>query len=187
MAWRNRGSEYSWADGSAYEIDWRRQRRREERSVADWSQYVELVQFNHCHVRRFATPWTAVHQASLPITNPQSLLKLMSMESVMPFNHLILCCPLLLPPSIFPIIRIFSIESVLHIRWPKLWSFSFSISPSSEYSGLTFFRMDWVDLLAVQGILNSLHQHHSSKVSVLQCSAFFMVQLSHPYTTTGKP
>ena len=105
----------------------------------------------------------------------------MSIESVMPFNHLILCCPLLLPPSIFPIIRIFSIESVLHIRWPKLWSFSFSISPSSEYSGLTFFRMDWVDLLAVQGILNSLHQHHSSKVSVLQCSAFFMVQLSHPY------
>ena len=110
----------------------------------------------------------------------------MSIESVMPFNHLILCCPLLLPPSIFPIIRIFSIESVLHIRWPKLWSFSFSISPSSEYSGLTFFRMDWLDLLTVQGSLKSLLQHYSSKASVLQPSAFFIVQLSHPYLTSGK-
>ena len=110
----------------------------------------------------------------------------MSIELVLPSNHLILCCPLLLPPSIFPIIRIFSIESVLHIRWPKLWSFSFSISPSNEYSGLISFRMDWLDLLAVQGTLKSLLQHHSSKASILQCSAFFTVQLSHPYMTTGK-
>ena len=110
----------------------------------------------------------------------------MSIESVMPSNHLILCCHLLLPPSIFPSIRVFSYESVLHIRWPKYWSFHFSISPSSEYSGLLFFRMDWLDLLAVQGTPKSLFQHHISKASILQHSAFFMVQLSHPYLTTGK-
>ena len=110
----------------------------------------------------------------------------MSIESVMPSNHLILCCPLLLPPSIFPSIRVFSNESVLHIRWPKYWSFSFSINPSNEYSGLISFRMDWLDLLSVQGTLQSLLQHHSSKASILRCSAFFIVQLSHPYMTTGK-
>ena len=134
----------------------------------------------------FATPWTAACQASLSITNSQSLLKLMSIESVMPSNHLILCQPLLLLPSIFPSIRIFSSESVLRSRWPKYWSFSFSIRPSNEYSGLISFRMDWLGLLAVQGTLKSLLQHHSSKASILQHSAFFMVQLSHPYVTTGK-
>ena len=132
------------------------------------------------------TPWTAACQVSLSITNSQSLLKLMSIESVMPSKHLILCCPLLLPPSIFPSIRIFSNESILHIRWPKYWSFSFNISPSNEYSGLISFRSDWLDLLAVQGTLKSLLQHHSSKASVLQRSAFFIVQLSHSYMTTGK-
>ena len=132
------------------------------------------------------TPWTAVHQASLSITNFQNLLRLMSIRSVMPSNHLIFCCPLLLPPSIFPSIRVFSNESVLRIRWPKYWSFSFSISRSNEYSGLISFRMDWLDLLAVQGTLKSLLQHHSSKASILLCSAFFIVQLSHPYMTTGK-
>ena len=137
-------------------------------------------------VRLFATPWTAALQASLSITNSQSLLKLMSIESVMSSNHLILCCPLLLPPSNFPSIRVFSNESVLPIRWPKCWSFSFSISPFNEYSGLISFRMDWLKLLAVQGTLQSLLQHHSSKASILQCSAFFIVQLSHPYTTPGK-
>ena len=120
------------------------------------------------------------------ITNCCSLLKLMSIESMIPSNHLILCRPLLLLPSIFPIIRVFYNESVLHIRWPKYWNFSFSISPSNEYSGLTFFRMDWLDLLAVQGTFKSLLQHHSSKASILQHSAFFIVQLSHPYMTTGK-
>ena len=120
------------------------------------------------------------------ITNSQSSLKLMTIESVMPSNHLILCRPLLLPPSIFPSIRVFSNESALHIRWPKDWSFSFSISPSNEHSGLISFRMDWLDLLAVQGTLKSLLQHHSSKASILWCSAFFIVQLSHPYMTTGK-
>ena len=132
------------------------------------------------------TPWTAARQASLSITNSWSLLKHMSIESVMPSNHLILCCPLLLPPSIFPNIRIFSDESVLHNRWPKYWSFSFSISPSNEYSALISFRMDWLDLLAVQGTLKSLLQHHSSKASILRCSAFFIVQLLHPFMTTGK-
>ena len=131
-------------------------------------------------------PWTAARQASLPITNSQNLLKLISIEWVMPSNHLILCRPLLLPPSIFPSIRIFSRESALHIRWPKYWSFSFSISPSNEHSGLICFMVDWLDLLAVQGILNSLLQHYSSKASILRCSAFFIVQLSHPYMTTGK-
>ena len=138
------------------------------------------------HVRLFVTPWTASRQASLSITNSQSLLKLMSIESVMPSNHLILCHPLLLLPSIFPSIRVFSNESALHIRWPKYWSFSFNISPSNEQPGLISLRMDWLALLAVQGTLKSLLQHHSSKVSILLCSAFFMVQLSHPYMTTGK-
>ena len=134
----------------------------------------------------FVTPWTAARQASLPITNSQSLLKLMSIESVMPSNHLILCRSLLLPPSVFPSIRVFSSESVPHIRWPKYWSFSFSISPSNEYSGLISFRMDWLGPLAVQRTLKSLLQHRTSKASILQCSAFFIVQLSHPYMTTGK-
>ena len=138
------------------------------------------------HVKLFTTPWTSAHQASLSITNSQSVLKLMSTESVMPSNHLILCHPLLLLPSIFPNIRVFSSESVLCIRWPKDWSFSFSISLFSEYSGLLSFRMDWFDLLAVQGTLKSLLQHHSLKASTLQCSAFFVVQLSCPYVTTGK-
>ena len=132
------------------------------------------------------TPWTAAHQASLSITNSRNLLKLMSIESVMPPSHLILCCPLLLLPSIFPSIRVFSNESALHIRWPKYWSFSFSISPSNKHSGLTSFRIGWLDLLAGQGTLKSLLQHHSSKASILQHSAFFIVQLSHPYMTTGK-
>ena len=132
------------------------------------------------------TPWTEACQAFLSITNSRSLPKLMSIQLVMPCNHLILCCPLLLLPSIFSSIRVFSNESVLHIRWPKYWSFSFSISPSNEYSGLIFFRMDWLDFLAVQGTLKSLLQHHNSQTSILQSSAFFIVQLSYPYTTTGK-
>ena len=139
------------------------------------------------HVRLFATPWTAACQASLSITNSQSLLKLMSIKLVMPSNHFILCLPLLLPPWIFPSIRVFSNESFLHIRWPKYWSFSFSISPSNDYSGLIFFRMDWLDLLAVQGTLKSLLQHYSSKASVLWCSVFFIVQLSHPSWLLEKP
>ena len=134
----------------------------------------------------FATPWTAACQASLSITNSRSPPKPMSVESVMPSNHLIPCHPLLLLPSIFPSIRIFSNESALRIRWPKSWSFSFNISPSNEHAGLISFRMDWLDLLAVQGTLKSLLQHHSSKASILWCSAFFIVQLSHPYMTTGK-
>ena len=137
-------------------------------------------------VRLFATPWTAAHQASLSITSSQSLLKLMSIQSVMPSNHLILCCPRLLPPSISPSIRVFSNESALRMRWPKYWSFSFYVSPSNEHPGLISFRMDCLDLLAVQGTLRSLLQHHSSKASILLCSAFFIVQLSHPYMTTGK-
>ena len=137
-------------------------------------------------VQLFATPWTAAHQASLSLTNSQSLLKLMSTESVMPSNNLVLCHPLLLLPSTFPSIKVFSNELVIRIRWPKYWSFSFSISPSNEYSGLMSFRMDWLDFLAVQGTLKSLLQHHSLKASVLQCSAFFILQLSHPYMTTGK-
>ena len=134
----------------------------------------------------FATPWTAAHQAVLSITNSRSLLKLMSIELVMLSNHLILWCPHLLLPSVFPSIRIFSNESVLHIRWPKYWNFSFSILPSSEYSGLISFRMDWLDLLAVQGTLKSLLQHHSSKASIPWHLAFFMIQLSQAYMTTGK-
>ena len=139
----------------------------------------------------FATPWTAACQASLSSTNPQSLLKLISIELVMPSNHLIICHPPLPLPSIFPSIRVFSSESVLHIRWPKYWSFSFNISPSNQHSGLISFRMDWLDLLAVQGervhgTLKSLLQHHSSKASILHCSAFFIAWLSHPYVTNGK-
>ena len=133
-------------------------------------------------VQLFGIPWTAARQALLSITNTWSLLKLMSITSVMPYNHSILCCPLLLLPLIFPSIRVFSNESVLHIRWPKYWSFS----PSNEYSRLISFRMDWLDLLAVQGTLKSLLQHQSSKASIFQHSAFFIVQLSHPYMTTGK-
>ena len=131
-------------------------------------------------------PWTAAHQASLSFTISQSLLKLIFIESVRPSNHLILCHPILLLPSIFPSIRVFSDESVLHIRWQKYWNFSFNISPSKEYSGLISFRTDWFDLLAVQGTLKSLLQHHSSKASGLQHSALFIVQLSHPYMITGK-
>ena len=137
-------------------------------------------------VQLFVTPWTAALQASLSIASSQSLLQLMSIELAKPPNHLILCHPLLLLPSICPSIRVFSNESVLPIRWPKYWRFSFSISPSNEYSGLISYRMDWLDLLAVQGTLKSLLQHHSSTASILWCSAFFMVQLSHPYMTTGK-
>ena len=132
------------------------------------------------------TPWNAPHQASLSITNSWSLPKLMSIESVMPSSHLILCRPLLLPPSIFPSIKVFSNESVLHIRCPKYWNFSFNISPSNEHSGLISFRMDWLDFCEVQGTLKSLLQHHSSKASILWCSAFFIVQVSHPSITTGK-
>ena len=137
-------------------------------------------------VQLFATSWTAARQVSLSITNSRSLLKLMSIESVMPSNHLLLCHPLLLPPSIFPSIRVFSNESVLWIRWSEYGSFTFSVSPFNEYSGLISFRMEWLDLLAVQGTLKSLFQHHSSKASILQCSAFFIVQFSHPYMITGK-
>ena len=137
-------------------------------------------------VRLFVTPWTTAHPASLSITNPWRLLKLISIELVMPSDHLILCHLLLLLPSIFPSIRVFSNKSALCIRWPKYWNFSFSISPSNEHPGLISFRMDWLDLLAVQGTLQSLLQYHSSKASILWPSAFFIVQLSHPYMTTGK-
>ena len=143
------------------------------------------VQFSCSVMFDSATPWTAACQASLSLTNSWSLLKLMYIELVMPSNHLIPCHPLLPPPSIFPSFRIFSNESVLCIRWPKYWSFSFGISPSNEYSGLISFRTDWFDFLAVQGTLKSLLQHHSSKASILWHSASFIVQLSHPYTTTG--
>ena len=138
------------------------------------------------HVQLFATPWFTARQASLSISNFRSSLRLTSIESVMPSSHLILWHPLLLLPPIPPSIRVFSNESALRMRWPKYWSFSLSISPSSEYSGLISFRMDWLDLLAVQGTVKSLLQHHSSKASILWCSAFFPVQLSHPYMTTGK-
>ena len=147
-----------------------------------------VVQSRSC-VRLFSTLWTAARQASVSLTISQSLLKLMSIESVMPSNHLILCCPLLLLSSIFPSIRVFSSASALRIRWPKFWnfSFSFSISPCNEYSGVISFRIDWLDLFIVRGMLKSLPQHHSSKASILQCSAFFIVQLSHlDYMTTGK-
>ena len=150
----------------------------------DFSVQFSLLQ-SLSRVWLFANLWTAAHQASLSITNSRSLLKLMSIESGMPSNHLILCHPLLLLPSIFPSMRVFSSESALRMRWPKYWSFSFNISPSNEYLGLIF-RMDWLDLLAVQGTLKSLIQHHSSIASILQCSALFRVHLSHPCTTTGK-
>ena len=145
-----------------------------------FSQFSCSVVSNSLWLMDCSTPDFPVHH------HPRRLLKRMSTESVMPSNHLILCCPFLLPPSIFPSIRIFSNESVLHIRWPKYWSFSFSVSPSNEYSGLISFRMDWLDLLAVQGTLKDLHQHHSSKALILQHSAFCIVQLSHPCMTTGK-
>ena len=152
--------------------------------------YVCISQFNSVqslsHVRLFMTPWTTACQASLSITNSQSLPKFMSIDLVIPPNHLILFHSLLLTPSVFPRIRVFSNESVLRIRWPKDWSLSFSISPSNEHPGLISFRMDWLDLLAVQGMLKSLLQHHSSKVSIAQHSAFFILQLSHPSVTTGK-
>ena len=144
------------------------------------------VQFSCSVMSNSLRPHESQHGVSLSITNSRSSPKPMSIESVMPSNHLILCHPLLLPLSIFPSIRVFSIDSVLHIRWPKYWNFSFNISPSNEHPGLISFRMDWLYLLAVQGTLKSLLQHHSSKASILQCSAFFIVQLSHPYLTTGK-
>ena len=147
---------------------------------------ISLVHQSLSGVWLFVTPWTAARQASLSITNSRSLRKLMSIESVMPSSHLIFCRPLLLLPSVFPSIRVFSNESVLCMRWPEYWSFSFSISPSNEHPGLISFRMDWLDLLAVHGTLKSLLQHHSSKASILQHSAFLRVQLLHPYMTTGK-
>ena len=147
---------------------------------------IKIYQFSRSVVSDSLQPHVAACQASLSITNSQSLPKLMSIKSVMASNHLILCRPLLCLPSIFPNIRVFSNESALRIRWPKYWSFSFNISPSNEHPGLISFRMDWLDLLAVQGTLKSLLQHHSSKVSILLCSAFFIVQFSHPYMTTGK-
>ena len=147
---------------------------------------MSISQFSCSVVSDFATPWTAARQASLSITNSRSLLKLMSIEPVMPSNHLILCCLLFLPPSICPSIRVFSSESVLCIRWPNYWSFSFIISPSNEHSELISFRTDWLDLLAAQGTRKSLLQHHSSKASILWCSAFFIFQLSNPYMTTVK-
>ena len=179
---------------------WRKSSWRRSTSAPLWSFWVgnpqtgeKLYQRSSCTVvkvldptRDFPTPWTAARQASLSITNSHSLFKLMCIESEVPSNHFILCHPLLLPPSIFPSIWVFSNESALHIRWPKYWSFSFNISPSNEHPGLISFRMDWLDLLAVQGTLKSLLQHHSAKISILQCSAFFIVQLSHPYMTTGK-
>ena len=159
----------NWNNGGKYEI---------LKAGLGELQFSSLQLFSR--VRLLATPWIAACQASLSITNSRSSLKLMSTESVMPSNHLILCCPLLLLSSIFTSIRVFSNESALCIRWPKYWSFSFSNGPSSECSGLISFRMDWLDLLAVQGTLKSLLQHYSSKASILQCSAFFIVQLSHP-------
>ena len=171
-----------------------REKKKKNKSVrackAVLSCTVHMVQISSAQslscIRLFVTPWTTAYKASLSITNSWSLLKLMSIELVMPSNHLILCHPLLLLPSIFPSIRVFSNESILRIKWPKHWSVSFSISSSSEYSGLISFRLDWLDLLAVQGTLKSLLQHHSSKASILWCSASFIVQLSHPYMTTGK-
>ena len=148
------------------------------------SQVIFVVHSLSC-VQLFATPWTAARQASMSFTISWSLLKLVSTESVMPFNHLVLCCPLLLLPSIFPSIRVLSNESALHIRCPKYWSFSFSISPFNDYSGLISFRMDWLDLLVVQGTLKSLLQYHSSKSSILWHLAFFMIQLTHPLSQYG--
>ena len=155
-------------------------------NLVDWYYHELILLFSRSVVSDSATPWTAARQASLSITSSWSLLKLMSIDSVMPSNYLILCPPLLFLPSIFPSIRVFSNESALRIRWPKYWTFSFNISPSNEHLGLISSRMDWYDLLAVQGTLKSLLQHHSSKASILLCSAFFIVQLSYPYMTTGK-
>ena len=164
---------------------WRIEKQLERVERKRLVEQLSSVQFSR--VRLFVTSWTAAHQPSLSITNSQSLLKLMSSALMMPSSHLIFCHPLLLSPSIFPSIRVFSNESVLRIRWPKYWSFSFSICPFNEYSGLISFRMDWLNLLAVQGTLKSLLQHHSSKASILRRSAFFTVQLSHPdHMTTGK-
>ena len=166
-----------------------------ETEEREWLPYLRLA-FKPCnssssvqslsHVQLIVTPWTAARQTSLYISNSQSPSKPMSIEPVMPSNHLFLCCPLLLLPSIFPSIRVFSNESAIRIRWPKYWSFSFNIRPSNEHPGLISFRMDWLGLLAVQGTLKSLFRHHSSKASILRTSAFFIVQLSHPYMTTGK-
>ena len=169
-------------------VNWNYSREKwlEKENECSWFALSYMIQFSCSVVSNSATPWTAARQASLSITNSWSLLKLMSIELVMPSNHLILCCPLLLPLAVFASIRVFSMESILLIRWPKYWSFSFSMSPSNEYSGLISFRMDWFDLLAVQGTLKSLLQHHSSKASTLRCSAFFIMQLSHPSMTTGK-
>ena len=155
-------------------------------SIYIWDIYIVVVVQSLSHVWLFATPWTAPRQASLSLTIFQSLFKLVYIESMMPSNHLILCCLFLLLPSIFPSIRGFSNELAFCIRWPKYWSFSFSISPSNEYPGLISFIIDWLDLLAVQGTLKSLLQHHGSKASILWLSAFFMAQISHPYMTTGK-
>ena len=155
-----------------------------ESNMETYSQFSSVQSLSH--VQLFVTPWTVAHQASLSITNSQSSPKPMSIVLVMLSNHLILCRPLLLPPSIFPRIRVFSNEPTLRMRWAKDWSFSFNISPSNEHPGLISFRMDWLELLAVQGTLKSLLQHHNSKASILQCSAFFTVQLSHPYMTVGK-
>ena len=157
-----------------------------EKCLVLWSIFLFSSVQSLSHVQLFANPWTAAHQASLSITNSRSPSKPMSIKSVMPSYHLILCHPLLLVPSIFPSIKIFSNESALCMRWPKYWSFSFNISPSNEHPGLIFFRMDWLNLLAVQGTLKSLLQHHSSKASIFWHSASFTVQLSHPYMTTGK-
>ena len=153
-------------------------------NITRFSQFSSVQSLSH--VWFFATPWITARQATLSINNSWSLLKLMSTELVMPSSHLILCYPLLLLPPIPLSIRVFSNESALHMRWPKYWSFSFNISPSNEHPGLISFRMDWLDLLAVQGTLKTLLQHHSLKASILWCSAFFTVQLSHPYMTTGK-
>ena len=160
-------------------------RSQNNKTTLRYKLHFNSVQSLSC-VRLFATPWIAARQASLSITSSRSLLRLTSIELVMPSSHLILCCPLLLLPPIPPSIRVFSNESTLLMRWPKYWSFSFSISLSNEHPGLISFRMDWLDLPAVQGTLKSLLQHHSSKASILWCSAFFIVQLSHPYMTTGK-
>ena len=176
----------------AFVLAWNMKKRdiAESPLISNLWREVASVQFGSVQslscVRLFVTPRTTALQASLSITNSWSLLKLMAIELVMPSNHLILCRSLLLAPSIFPSIRVFSNELLLRIRWPKYWSFSFSISPSNEYSGLISFRVDWLDLLTVQGTLKSLLQYHSSKAPILQCSAFFIVQLSHPYMTTGK-
>ena len=167
----------------------RRTTKATRKQVIKW-QISTSVQFSSVQslsrVQLFETPWIAARQTSLSITNSQSSPKLMSIESVMPSSHLILCRPLLLLPLVPPSIRVFSNESTLHMRWSKYWSFSFSISPSKEHPGLISLRMDWLDLLAVQGTLKSLLQYHRSKTSILQCSALFTVQLSHPYMTTGK-